>query len=44
VELHPAAFFKAPTIAELATLVELRLIEDIEREAETAETTEDSAP
>ena len=37
VELHPAAFFKAPTIAELATLVELRLIEDIEREAETTE-------
>jgi phthiocerol/phenolphthiocerol synthesis type-I polyketide synthase E len=37
VELHPAAFFKAPTIAELATLVELRLIEDIEREAQTTE-------
>ena len=39
VELHPAAFFKAPTIAELAALVELRLIEQIEGdpEAEAAE-------
>ncbi|MDN6888109.1 SDR family NAD(P)-dependent oxidoreductase [Variovorax sp. CAN2819] len=35
VELHPAAFFKAPTIAELAVLVEMRLIEEIEREAES---------
>jgi acyl carrier protein len=30
VELHPAAFFKAPTIADLALLVETRLIEEIE--------------
>ncbi|MDP9989737.1 acyl transferase domain-containing protein/acyl carrier protein [Variovorax boronicumulans] len=30
VDLAPAAFFKAPTVAELAALVELRLIEDIE--------------
>ncbi|WP_395350974.1 SDR family NAD(P)-dependent oxidoreductase [Variovorax sp. UC122_21] len=36
VELHPAAFFKAPTIAELAVLVETRLIEEIEREADAA--------
>jgi phthiocerol/phenolphthiocerol synthesis type-I polyketide synthase E len=35
VELQPADFFKAPTVAELATLVELRLIEEIEREAPT---------
>ncbi len=33
VDIHPAAFFKAPTVAELAQHVELRLIEDIEREA-----------
>jgi NAD(P)-dependent dehydrogenase (short-subunit alcohol dehydrogenase family)/acyl carrier protein len=33
VELQPADFFKAPTVAELAALVELRLIEQIEREA-----------
>jgi len=31
VELHPAAFFKAPTVTSLAVLVETRLIEDIER-------------
>lgn len=30
VELHPAAFFKAPTIRDLAILVETRLIEEIE--------------
>ncbi|MCY1208081.1 Polyketide synthase PksM [compost metagenome] len=30
VDLAPAAFFKAPTVAEMAALVELRLIEDIE--------------
>jgi len=30
IELHPAAFFKAPTIADLALLVETRLIEEIE--------------
>ncbi|MET3492986.1 type I polyketide synthase [Variovorax boronicumulans] len=30
VDLAPAAFFKAPTVAGLASLVELRLIEDIE--------------
>lgn len=30
VELHPAAFFKAPTVGELAVLVETRLIEEIE--------------
>jgi acyl carrier protein len=35
VELQPADFFKAPTVAELAALVELRLIEEIEREAPT---------
>ncbi|MEJ1169510.1 type I polyketide synthase [Variovorax sp. CCNWLW235] len=34
VELQPADFFKAPTVAELAALIELRLIEEIEREAE----------
>lgn len=34
VELQPADFFKAPTVAELATRVELRLIEDIERQGE----------
>ena len=33
VELHPAAFFKAPTIRELAVLVETRLIEEIENAA-----------
>ena len=33
VELQPADFFKAPTVAELAALIELRLIEEIEREA-----------
>ena len=30
VELHPAAFFKAPTVRDLALLVETRLIEEIE--------------
>lgn len=30
IELHPAAFFKAPTINDLAVLVETRLIEEIE--------------
>ncbi|MGJ7611901.1 MULTISPECIES: SDR family NAD(P)-dependent oxidoreductase [unclassified Variovorax] len=30
IELHPAAFFKAPTVADLALLVETRLIEEIE--------------
>ncbi|WP_431111396.1 SDR family NAD(P)-dependent oxidoreductase [Variovorax paradoxus] len=34
VELQPADFFKAPTVAELAALIELRLIEEIEREAQ----------
>ncbi|MDQ0590034.1 type I polyketide synthase [Variovorax paradoxus] len=38
VDLAPAAFFKAPTVAELAALVELRLIEEIER-AEAGTTT-----
>jgi len=33
VELHPAAFFKAPTIRDLAILVETRLIEEIEADA-----------
>ena len=37
IELHPAAFFKAPTVAELAALVELRLIEEIESDAGAAE-------
>ncbi|AVT06885.1 SDR family NAD(P)-dependent oxidoreductase, partial [Paracidovorax avenae] len=36
VDIHPAAFFKAPRIADLAQLVELRLIEDIERGAATS--------
>lgn len=31
VELHPATFFKAPTIGDLAILVETRLIEEIEK-------------
>jgi len=35
VELHPAAFFKAPTIRELAILVETRLIEEIEADVPT---------
>jgi nucleoside-diphosphate-sugar epimerase/acyl carrier protein len=30
VELHPAAFFKTPTVAELAIAVESRLIDEIE--------------
>jgi phthiocerol/phenolphthiocerol synthesis type-I polyketide synthase E len=30
VEIHPAGFFKAPTVAELAVLIEMRLIEEIE--------------
>lgn len=33
VELHPAAFFKAPTIGGLATLVETRLLDEIESAA-----------
>ncbi|WP_066341971.1 type I polyketide synthase [Azohydromonas lata] len=33
VELHPAAFFKAPTLRGLALLVETRLIEEIENAA-----------
>jgi phthiocerol/phenolphthiocerol synthesis type-I polyketide synthase E len=37
VEIHPTAFFKSPTIAELAVLVETRLIEEIE-DAESLET------
>jgi phthiocerol/phenolphthiocerol synthesis type-I polyketide synthase E len=36
VELHPAAFFKAPTLRELAVLVETRLIEEIEAAADAA--------
>ena len=36
VDIHPAAFFKAPTVADLAQHVELRLIEDIERDAAAA--------
>jgi acyl transferase domain-containing protein/acyl carrier protein len=36
VELHPSQFFKAPTVAALAVLVELRLIEDIESNAGAA--------
>lgn len=36
VELHPAAFFKAPTIRDLAVLVETRLIEEIERATDAA--------
>ncbi|QNK68496.1 type I polyketide synthase [Variovorax sp. PAMC26660] len=43
VELHPAAFFKAPTIAELAALVELRLIEEIESDPEAADATRSTA-
>lgn len=35
-ELHPAAFFKTPTIAALAVLVETRLIEQIESADATA--------
>ncbi|QSI32381.1 SDR family NAD(P)-dependent oxidoreductase [Variovorax sp. RKNM96] len=35
VELHPAAFFKAPTIRDLAILVETRLIEEIEADVPT---------
>lgn len=31
VELHPVTFFKAPTIGDLAILVETRLIEEIEK-------------
>ena len=31
IELHPAGFFKSPTVAELAVLVETRLIEEIEQ-------------
>ncbi|UTY59427.1 SDR family NAD(P)-dependent oxidoreductase [Massilia sp. erpn] len=31
VELHPAGFFKNPTVAALAVMVETRMIEDIER-------------
>ncbi|MBB3643402.1 type I polyketide synthase [Variovorax atrisoli] len=40
IELHPAAFFKAPTIADLALLVETRLIEEIEN----GESSESKAP
>ena len=29
-EVHPADFFKTPTVADLATLIEIRLIEQIE--------------
>ncbi|GKT26982.1 type I polyketide synthase [Acidovorax sp. SUPP3334] len=36
VELHPASFFKAPTLSALALLVEARLIDDIERSAAVA--------
>lgn len=32
VDLHPSRFFNAPTVAALAVLVELRLIEDIEND------------
>ncbi|WCM94334.1 acyltransferase domain-containing protein [Acidovorax sp. NCPPB 2350] len=41
VEIHPASFFKAPTVAELAQLVELRLIEDIERQSPSVPLTTD---
>lgn len=36
VEMHPAAFFKAPTLGALAQLVEARLIDEIERSAAAA--------
>jgi NAD(P)-dependent dehydrogenase (short-subunit alcohol dehydrogenase family)/acyl carrier protein len=36
VELHPADLFKTPTVAALAVLVEIRLIEQIESADETA--------
>ena len=36
VELHPAAFFKAPTVSELTLLVEDRLIADLESAAPEA--------
>ncbi|WP_460427465.1 type I polyketide synthase [Azotobacter armeniacus] len=43
VELHPAAFFKTPTIAALAVLVETRLIEEIVN-ADSAAAAPDRAP
>ncbi|WCM87224.1 type I polyketide synthase [Acidovorax sp. NCPPB 3576] len=43
VELHPAAFFKAPTLGALALLVETRLIDDIERSAAAADASVDAS-
>ncbi|MDA8447468.1 type I polyketide synthase [Paracidovorax valerianellae] len=44
VELHPASFFKAPTLGALALLVEARLIDDIEGSTAAADTDADAAP
>ncbi len=44
VELHPAGFFNAPTIAGLAVLIETRLIEEIEDAPAAALATADHAP
>jgi len=43
-ELHPASFFKAPTLGALALLVEARLIDDIECSTAAADTDADAAP
>ncbi|WP_418128935.1 SDR family NAD(P)-dependent oxidoreductase [Variovorax sp. 375MFSha3.1] len=43
VELHPAAFFKAPTLRDLAVMVETRLIEEIEA-ADLLDATPDALP
>lgn len=43
IELHPAAFFKAPTIADLAVRVETRLIEEIEN-ASSNDSTDSTDP
>lgn len=43
VELHPAAFFKTPTVAALAVLVETRLIEEIENAVPAASASDHDA-
>ena len=37
VEVHPADFFKTPTVVDLATLIEIRLIEQIEQVGPSAQ-------
>lgn len=43
VDLHPAVFFRSPTIAALAVLIEMRLIEEIENTESTTHRVSETA-